>query len=194
MAIDNKGNITFQPRLEVFGNGDWGSYKVTMGGQVKVALDEGLRMSSDPNLSNLFEEEPVHEPVYLGYEITMTGIPDEGDEFEVNFNNDAVSDNRNGNLLANIQNVEIIEDDMTLSEGYGRMVEEVGSITARAQINKESAKTLLDHSEASVQAVSGVNLDEEAAKLIQYELGYNASAQVISVARDIFSTLIGIFR
>jgi len=124
----------------------------------------------------------------------MTGIPAEGDEYEVNFNSDAVSDNRNGNLLSNIQNVEIIEDDMTLSEGYGRMVEEVGSITARAQINAESAKTLLDFSEASVQSVSGVNLDEEAAKLIQYELGYNAAAQVISVARDIFSTLIGIFR
>ncbi|MEY8247981.1 MAG: flagellar hook-associated protein FlgK [Bermanella sp.] len=192
--IDNKGNITFQTRLDVFGNGDWGSYKVTMGGQVKVALDEGLTMSAAPNLSNLFEEEPSHDPVYLGYEITMTGIPSDGDEYEVNFNNDAVSDNRNGNFLSNLQNVEIIEDDMTLSEGYGRMVEEVGSITARAQINKESAKTLLDHSEASVQSVSGVNLDEEAAKLIQYELGYNASAQVISVARDIFSTLIGIFR
>ncbi len=194
VEIDAKGNITFQPRLEVFGNGDWGSYKVTMGGEIKVILDEGLTLSSAPNLSNLFEEEPSHEPVYLGYEITMTGIPDEGDEYQVNFNNDAVSDNRNGNLLSNIQNVEIIEDDMTLSEGYGRMVEEVGSVTARAQINAESAKTLLDFSESSVQSVSGVNLDEEAAKLIQYELGYNAAAQVISVARDIFSTLIGIFR
>ena len=192
--IDAKGNITFQPRLEVFGNGDWGSYKVTMGGEIKVVLDEGLTLSSAPNLSNLFEEEPSHEPVYLGYEVTMTGIPEEGDEYEVDFNSDAVSDNRNGNLLSNIQNLEIIEDDMTLSEGYGRMVEEVGSITARAQINAESAKTLLDFSEASVQSVSGVNLDEEAAKLIQYELGYNAAAQVISVARDIFSTLIGIFR
>ena len=192
--IDAKGNITFQPRTEVFGNGDWGSYKVTMGGEVKVILDEGLTLSTTPSLSNLFEEEPSHEPVYLGYEVTMTGIPVEGDEYEVNFNSDAVSDNRNGNLLSNIQNVEIIEDDMTLSEGYGRMVEEVGSITARAQINAESAKTLLDFSEASVQSVSGVNLDEEAAKLIQYELGYNAAAQVISVARDIFSTLIGIFR
>lgn len=194
VEIDNKGNISFQPRLEVFGNGDWGSYKVTMGGEIKVILDEGLTLSSAPNLSNLFEEEPDHDPVYLGYEVTMTGIPSEGDEFEVLFNNDAVSDNRNGNLLSNIQNVEIIEDDMTLSEGYGRMVEEVGSITARAQINAESAKTLLDFSESSVQSVSGVNLDEEAAKLIQYELGYNAAAQVISVARDLFSTLIGIFR
>ncbi len=194
VAIDTKGNISFQTRLDVFGNGDWGSYKATMGGQVKVVLDEGLTMSSAPNLSNLFEEEPDHEPVYLGYEITMTGIPSEGDEYEVNFNNDAVSDNRNGNLISNLQNVEIIEDDMTLSEGYGRMVEEVGSITARAQINKESAQILLESSESSVQSVSGVNLDEEAAKLIQYELGYNASAQVISVARDLFSTLIGIFR
>ena len=165
-----------------------------MGGEVKVILDEGLTLSSAPNLSNLFDEEPSHEPVYLGYEITMTGIPDEGDEYQVNFNSNAVSDNRNGNLLSNIQNLEIIEDDMTLSEGYGRLVEEVGSITARAQINAESAKTLLDFSEASVQSVSGVNLDEEAAKLIQYELGYNAAAQVITVARDIFSTLIGIFR
>ncbi len=194
VAIDAKGNITFQPRVDVFGNGDWGSYKVTMGGEVKVILDEGLTLSSAPNLSNLFDEEPSHEPVYLGYEITMTGIPDEGDEYQVNFNSNAVSDNRNGNLLSNIQNLEIIEDDMTLSEGYGRLVEEVGSITARAQINAESAKTLLDFSEASVQSVSGVNLDEEAAKLIQYELGYNAAAQVITVARDIFSTLIGIFR
>jgi flagellar hook-associated protein 1 FlgK len=83
---------------------------------------------------------------------------------------------------------------MTLSESYGRMVEEVGSITARAQINTESSEVLLQNTQDSVNAVSGVNLDEEAARLIQFELGYNASAQVISVARDIFDTLIGIFR
>jgi flagellar hook-associated protein 1 FlgK len=36
-------------------------------------------------------------------------------------------------------------------------------------------------------------LDEEAAALIQYELAYNASAKVIQVARDIFTTLINTF-
>jgi flagellar hook-associated protein 1 FlgK len=83
---------------------------------------------------------------------------------------------------------------MTISDAYGRMVEEVGSITARAQINTDRSEVLLQNTQDSVNAVSGVNLDEEAARLIQFELGYNASAQVISVARDIFDTLIGIFR
>ena len=41
---------------------------------------------------------------------------------------------------------------------------------------------------------SAVNLDEEAANLIKFEQHYNASAQVIQVARSLFDTLIGAFR
>lgn len=192
--IDEKGNISFQPTLDVTAAGTNGSYKLTMGGQVKVVMDEGIEMRTEPPGSNLFSEDPVQKATYLGYQMTMEGIPKEGDIFRVGFNTEAVTDNRNGSLLGAIQSKEIIEGDMTLSEGYGRMVEEVGSITARAQINQESSQVLLNNTEDSVSAISGVNLDEEAAKLIQYELGYNASAQVISVARELFSTLIGIFR
>jgi flagellar hook-associated protein 1 FlgK len=35
-----------------------------------------------------------------------------------------------------------------------------------------------------------VNLDEEAADLLRFEQAYNASAQVISVARSLFDSLI----
>lgn len=191
--IDEKGNILFQNRLEVSPKGVNGSAKLTMGGQVKVIMDEGIEFRTQPPGSNLFEEVPEQKPTYFGYELTMEGVPKEGDAFYVGFNDDAVTDNRNGVLLGAIQKKEIVEGDMTFSESYGKTVEEVGSITARAQINTESSKVLLQNSEDSVSAVSGVNLDEEAGKLIQYELGYNASAQVISVARDLFSTLIGIF-
>lgn len=193
VSIDAKGNISFQTQLEMSPYATNGSAKLTMGGQVKVVLDEGITISSEPPFSNLFEANPEQKPVYLGFDVTMEGPPKAGDQFFVDFNEDAVTDNRNGTLLGNVQNKEIIEGDMTLSESYGRTVEEVGSITARAQINQDSAKVLLQNTQDSVNAVSGVNLDEEAAKLIQYELGYNASAQVISVARDIFNTLIGIF-
>jgi len=193
VSIDAKGNISFQTQLELSPYATNGSAKLTMGGQVKVVLDEGITISSEPPFSNLFEAQPEQKPVYLGFDVTMEGPPKAGDQFYVDFNEDAVTDNRNGTLLGNVQNKEIIEGDMTLSESYGRTVEEVGSITARAQINQDSSKVLLQNTQDSVNAVSGVNLDEEAAKLIQYELGYNASAQVISVARDIFNTLIGIF-
>lgn len=192
--IDEKGNIIFQQRMDLTADATNGSQKMTMGGQVKIVLDEGIQMRVEPPGSNLLPSDPEQKPVYFGYELTMEGIPKEGDQFFVDYNQDAVTDNRNGALLGAIQNKEIIEDDMTLSEGYGRMIEEVGSITARAQINQESSEVLLQNTQDSVDGVSGVNLDEEAAKLIQYELGYNASAQVISVARELFSTLIGIFR
>jgi flagellar hook-associated protein 1 FlgK len=43
-------------------------------------------------------------------------------------------------------------------------------------------------------SISAVNLDEEAGKLIQYQAAYNASAQVVSVARELFDTLLGAFR
>ena len=43
-------------------------------------------------------------------------------------------------------------------------------------------------------AMSGVNLDEEAANLIQFEQAYNASAQVITVARQIFDILFDALR
>jgi len=52
----------------------------------------------------------------------------------------------------------------------------------------------LRNSEDTVSSLSGVNLDEEAAALIQFELAYNASAQVIQVAKSIFDTLISTFR
>jgi flagellar hook-associated protein 1 FlgK len=165
-----------------------------MGGQVKVVMDEGITFSSEPPGSNLFEMNPEQKRTYLGYDISMEGVPKDGDLFYVDFNDDAVTDNRNGALLGNIQNIDLVEDEMTLSEAYGKTVEEVGSITARAQINTESSKVLLQNTQDSVQGVSGVNLDEEAANLIQYELAYNASAQVISVARDLFDTLVSIFR
>ncbi len=192
--IDEKGNINFITKIDISPKGTNGSAKLTMGGQVKVVLDEGITMESEPPLSNLFEEFPDQVPVYLGYELSMEGTPIEGDLFYVDFNSDAVTDNRNGTFIGNVQSKDILEGDLTISEAYGLMVEEVGSITARAQINTESSQVLLQNSQDSVLAVSGVNLDEEAADLIRYELGYNASAQVISVARDIFDTLIGIFR
>jgi flagellar hook-associated protein 1 FlgK len=192
--IDARGNILFQNQLDISPSGTNGSAKLTMGGQVKVVLDEGLVITSQPPLSNLFEEFPEQKPVYLGYELTMDGVPKEGDLFYVDFNDDAVTDNRNGGLLGAVQAKELIEGEMTISEAYGKSVEEVGSITARAQINTESSEVLLANSKNSVSSVSGVNLDEEAANLIRFEQGYNASAQVISVARDIFSTLIGMFR
>ena len=48
---------------------------------------------------------------------------------------------------------------------------------------------LTDASNAQ-QSVSGVNLDEEAANLVQYQQAYQAAAQVINVSSTLFKSLL----
>ena len=74
------------------------------------------------------------------------------------------------------------------------LVEDIGVKTRQSQLDKEAGQTLLAQSSNQRESVSGVNLDEEAGKLIQYQAAYNASAQVMSVAQDLFNTLLQSFR
>ena len=48
--------------------------------------------------------------------------------------------------------------------------------------------------DAASQSASGVNLDEEAANLLLYQQAYAAAAQIISVANEMFDTLLNAVR
>ncbi|OUS41504.1 flagellar hook-associated protein FlgK [Oleispira antarctica] len=193
VALNEKGGISFQSRLQVSGTGPNGSNKIAMGGEVKVVLDENYSLEIDPPGNNLFDTNPVGEPVHFGFDLEIEGLVETGDNFTVKFNQDGTSDSRNGVALGDLQTKDAINGNSSYSGAYATLVEEVGSITSRAQINKESSQVLLRNSQDAVSSSSGVNLDEEAAALIRYELAYNASAKVIQVARDIFDTLINTF-
>ena len=159
-----------------------------------MIADPGYSLDIEPPGNNLFSESPVGEPVHFGFDVEISGLVQSGDEFTVGFNTDGTSDSRNGVALAALQNENTVAGNTSYSESYSRLVEEIGSVTSRAQINRDSSEVLLRNSEGAVSSLSGVNLDEEAAALIKYELAYNASAQVIQVARSIFDTLISTFR
>lgn len=192
--ISETGKISFQPRLEVTGAHTTGSNKIAIGGQIKVIVDENYDLGISPPGNNLFDPEPVGEPVAFGFHLKIDGLAQAGDEFTVDFNTDGTSDSRNGVAMAELQSTKTVGDQSSYSDSYARLVEIIGSVTSRAQINRDSSETLLRNSQSSVDSRSGVNLDEEAASLIKYELAYNASAQVIQVAQDIFDTLINTFR
>lgn len=193
IAIDERGDISFQPRLAMNATGVAGSSKLTIGGQVKVALDEGVSLSNLKAGNNLFDEEIEWQPTYMGIDVSISGAAQQGDEFHIQFNAEGISDSRNGVALNNLQMTDTVSGSSTFSEAYATLVEQVGALTSRAQTSRDSAEVLLATSKESITSTSGVNLDEEAAALIQYELAYNASAQVIQVARDMFDTLIATF-
>lgn len=130
-----------------------------------------------------------------GISFTLAGVPDDGDTFIIGNNTNGMSDNRNALRLENIQNQNVLlGGTSTIDESYVQMVSNVGSKTRHAELNLSAQESLLERTKEAMAEVSGVNLDEEAAKLIQFQQSYQASAQVISVASTLFDTLLSAVR
>ena len=67
----------------------------------------------------------------------------------------------------------------------------MGNVTQFSSLNSTAQQAALAQATATQQSLSGVNLDQEAANLIKYQQAYQASAQAISVAQSLFTSLIG---
>ncbi|RMF17806.1 MAG: flagellar hook-associated protein FlgK [Gammaproteobacteria bacterium] len=170
-----------------------GGNETTVGGFVDVLLDDGVTLTASN--SSIFTPAPVARSTYTGFQVQLDGEPKAGDTFTVAFNASGVSDNRNGLAMVNLENAGILDGNVsTYNEAYGQLVEVIGSAANQAKIDEEASKSLLQQSENRLQSMAGVNLDEEAGKLIQFQAAYNASAQVVSIARELFDTLLGTFR
>ncbi|WP_431686165.1 flagellar hook-associated protein FlgK [Hahella sp. NBU794] len=169
-----------------------GGSGTSVGGFVDVQLDDGVRLNADNN--NIFLPAPVAQSSFRGYQANITGTPSQGDTFTIEYNENGVSDNRNALKMAGLETEGTIGGNVsTYNEAYSQLVEVVGSTASQAQLDTESAQSLLRQSENRWQEVSGVSLDEEAGRLIQYQAAYNASAQVVSIARQLFDTLLNTF-
>ena len=131
---------------------------------------------------------------------SISDDPQDGDSFLITFNRGGVGDNRNALQLAQMQHEKTMlgsssnNELATFQDVYGLLVADVGTKTRTSQMNSEATDGLLEHHKMAMSSVSGVNLDEEAADLIRYQQAYQASAQVISTANNMFNTLLGAIR
>jgi len=124
-----------------------------------------------------------------GFEATITGQPKAGDRFSISFNEDGISDNRNALIMSDLQEADVSSKG-AYQDLYGSLLERVGTRTSTAQINLDANKAVLTSTSDAKASVSGVNLDEEAAKLVQFQQAYQASAQLISTSQTLFDTLL----
>jgi len=132
------------------------------------------------------------EPIeYQGWRVSISGEPEDGDTFLIEFNGNGTGNNRNGQALADLQNALLVEGSSNLLDGYGAFVSLVGSNTRQAQINSDAMEAMLEEARVARENVSGVNLDEEAINLTRHQQSFQASAQVIAAADNLFQVLIG---
>jgi flagellar hook-associated protein 1 len=70
------------------------------------------------------------------------------------------------------------------------LVSQVGVLTQQAQSNASAQKSVNQSATDTRNNLSGVNLDEEAAKLVQYQQAYSACAQLIQTSGTMFNSLL----
>lgn len=126
-----------------------------------------------------------------GISVSLNGTPANGDTFAVNDNANGVGDNSNALLLAGIVNQNVLNGgSQSLAGAAGAYVGTVGLQTSQAQNGTTAQQAVLNSAQANQQSVQGVNLDEEAAKLVQFQNAYQAAAQVIASSNTIFQSII----
>jgi flagellar hook-associated protein 1 len=125
----------------------------------------------------------------------ISGAPKNGDTFTITSNDSGVSDGRNAVALGNLQTTKnMLGGSATYATAYSQIVSKIGTQTHAAEVNVETQQTLLEQAQAAQQAVSGVNLDEEAANLLRYQQAYQAAARVMSTAQTLFEAVLEIAR
>ena len=169
------------------------------GKPVTRSIDEesapGLLSSYEYDPSQGAEVFPTPDGVDLGIRFKISGDPKAGDMFRIEFNKDGVGDNANAVKLAALQNKPVLENGTgNYTQVYAQLVSRVGSKAHELDTTGKAQEVLLRQANERREAISGVNMDEEAANLVRYQKMYKANAQMIATAKELFDTLINTFR
>ncbi len=130
-----------------------------------------------------------------GWRVAISGAPVTGDTFTVRNNAGASGDNRNAFALADAMKAGVLDGGTaSVTASVDRLTGNIGLNTRSAQLNRDAESVINETDIATRDAISGVNLDEEAANMLRFQQAYAASAQIISVANSLFDTLINAVR
>lgn len=103
----------------------------------------------------------------------------------------APGDNSNAIDIAELQNAFMMNSNTTTFDNYyNSMVSDVGNKVKQAGMSHDHHIAMASHLENYRESISGVSLDEEMISLVQFQLGYDAAAKLISTTDEMLQTLI----
>ena len=104
-------------------------------------------------------------------------------------------DNRNALALIGLRDTTIAAlGGQTFEDRFLSLVGEIGSQAQAAQSRLDFQQALLSQTQSRRESVSGVNLDEEATKLIQFQRAFEASSMLVRTADEMYQSLIDMVR
>lgn len=134
---------------------------------------------------------PGQPIVANGWSLTLRGNPSPGDSFDVQ---PAAA----GSMAQNAGNAAAVlslrdrptYEGVSLADGYIGLFADVGTRVQSAEFSAGFSAQVASAAESARANVAGVNLDEEAARLLQYQQSYQAAAKFMQIAQSTFDTLL----
>ena len=151
----------------------------------KYTYTPGTAITADGRSTNL----PYDPDTEWGWSLTLKGVPSANDTYTIDANPYPQLDAGNALAMLNLRDL-VMFDGGVLTDGYASLMAEIGTKVQGA----EQAAIVSDNIAVSLEqdrtAVSGVNLDEEAARMLQYQQAYQAAGKMMQIAQGIFNTLL----
>lgn len=130
-----------------------------------------------------------------GWRLVLDGVPRPGDSFRVGANVSSSSDNTNMRAWAQLDDARVLGGGAnSLNDAIVAQTTRIGSAARESSFSLESQNAIDEALVQQRESLSGVNLDEEAADLLRFQQAYQAAAQVISIADNIFQTFLAAVR
>lgn len=135
---------------------------------------------------------------YNGFDLKLNGVPATGDVINVAITAYPSGNNGNAQALLALRDEDLVgrqtvgaatSPGATITDAYSQIIGKVGVRVQGAQTTADISATLAANAEGIMQNKVGVNLDEEAARLIQYQQSYQAAAKILQIAQSVFDTL-----
>ena len=125
-----------------------------------------------------------------GWSLTLRGIPSAGDSFTVAPAPPGSTSQNTGNAGAILALRERMFNGVPLADGYVSVISSLGTKVQSAKFAAEFTAQVATSTEKARSGVAGVNLDEEAARLLQFQQSYQAAAKFLQIAQSTFDTLL----
>lgn len=126
-----------------------------------------------------------------GWQVQISGTPAAGDSFTVQSNAGASGDNRNALAAANQQSSPVLlNGTVSINGAVSDLITGVGSQAQQINTAQTAQSAVNTQAVNNQQSVSGVNLDEEAVNLLQWQQAYGAAAKALQIGSSLFTSLL----
>lgn len=122
-----------------------------------------------------------------GSAATMSVVMTDPNHIAAAANGAGTGDNSNATAIADLANQGIVNGD-TPTNFFAAFVSQLGALVSQVQTENTAQNASVTQLQSQRDALSGVNLNDEAAAMQQYERSYQAASQVFSILNTVIAS------